>query len=194
MTIRAPLILKTDAGGRPIRWIDYQAAAGYLLRDEVAWASSEIVLVLRGGISQLTGERSRLAVPSILGIRSARATYYEDVVPALTNANLFRRDRYVCAYCGEDFSARGALLTRDHVTPVSRGGENVWSNVVTACRACNEKKANRLVGECGMQPLYVPYAPSLAEGMILRNRRIMADQMAYLVHQLPKGQRARYAL
>ena len=161
MTIRAPLILKTDAGGRPIRWIDYQAAAGYLLRDEVAWASSEIVLVLRGGISQLTGERSRLALPSILGIRSARASYYEDVVPALTNANLFRRDRHVCAYCGEDFGTRRSLLTRDHVTPVSRGGENVWSNVVTACRACNEKKADRLVGECGMQPLYVPYAPSL---------------------------------
>ncbi len=150
--------------------------------------------MLRGGISQLTGKRSHLAVPSILGIRSARASYYEDVVPALTNANLFRRDWYLCAYCGEDFSARRALLTRDHVTPVSRGGENVWSNVVTSCRACNEKKANRLVEECGMRTLYVPYAPSLAEGMILRNRCILADQMTYLVHQLPKGHRTRYAM
>ena len=194
MTIRAPLILKVDAGGRPIRWIDYQAAAGYLLREEVVWASSEIVIVLHGGISQLTGERSRLAVPSILAIRSARASYYEDMVPALTNANLFRRDRYVCAYCGEAFSARRTALTRDHVTPVSRGGENIWSNVVTACRACNEKKADRLVGECGMPTLYVPYAPSLAEGMMLRNRRTLADRMAYLVQRLPKGQRARYAL
>ncbi len=194
MNIRVPLILKTDAGGRPIRWIDYQAAAAYLLRDEVVWASSEIVVMLRGGISRLTGERSRLAVPSILGIRSARASYYEDRVPALTNANLFRRDCYVCAYCGEDFSARRTLLTRDHITPMSRGGENVWSNVVTSCRACNEKKADRLVEECGLRTLYVPYSPSLAEGMILRNRRIVADQMAYLVQQLPKVQRARYAL
>ena len=131
-------------------------------------------------------------MPSILGIRSARASYYQDVVLALTNTNLFRRDCYICAYCGENFSTHRAVLTREHVTPVSRGGENVWSNVVTSCRACNQKKADRLVEECGMRTLYVPYAPSLAEGMILRNRRILADQMAYLVQQLPKQRRARY--
>ncbi len=44
----------------------------------------------------------------------------------------------ICHYCGEKFGA--AELTMDHVIPVSRGGKSTKGNVVTACKACNNKK------------------------------------------------------
>lgn len=183
------MILKLDPGGRPIRWIDYRNAAAYLLRDEVAWSSSETAITLRGGISSRTGRRSRLDIPSILAVLGARAALYDATVPRLSNDALFQRDRHLCCYCGNLFDDRRGLLTRDHVQPLSRGGGDAWENVVTSCRACNQKKDNRLVEECGLEMRYIPYMPSRAEAMILENRRILADQMDYLLAQVPRRDR-----
>jgi len=188
---RQPMILKTDPGGRPIRWVDIRAAAAYMLRDEIAWTSAATAIVLHGGICARTGRRSRLDIPSIVAISSARATYYDDSVPRLTNEALFLRDRHLCCYCGDVFDDRVPLLTRDHVMPVSRGGSDIWDNVVTSCRACNQKKDNRLVEETSLEMLYIPYTPSRAEAMILENRRILADQMDYLMAQVPRRDRDR---
>lgn len=187
-----PMILKTDPGGRPIRWIDVRTAAAYLLREEVAWASAESAVILRGGISARTGERSRLDIPSILAVLGARATYHDATVPRLTNDALFQRDRFLCCYCGDLFAGDRPLLTRDHVVPLSRGGTDCWDNVVTSCRSCNQKKDDRLVAECALEMRYIPYTPSRAEAMILENRRILADQMDYLMQQVPRRDRGRY--
>lgn len=189
---RAPMILKTDPGGRPIRWIDVRLAAGYLLRDEIAWTSDATAIELRGGVCARTGVRSRIEIPSIVAVAGARAQYYDATVPRLTNEALFLRDRHLCCYCGELFAGRSALLTRDHVMPISRGGSDGWDNVVTSCRACNQRKDDRLIDECGLEMLYIPYTPSRAEAMILENRRILADQMDYLISQVPRRDRARY--
>ena len=79
----------------------------------------------------------------------------------VTNTFLFARDSYRCQYCGR-FSwelRHRESLTRDHVIPISRGGLNVWTNVVTACSPCNTRKANHLVREIGMQLLHQPVEP-----------------------------------
>lgn len=47
-----------------------------------------------------------------------------------------------CYYCGEDMQNDP---TRDHVIPISRGGENTKNNIVPACRMCNSRKQERLV-------------------------------------------------
>jgi hypothetical protein len=185
------MILKTDPGGRPIRWIDERNAAGYLLREEVAWSSAATAVVLRGGICARTGLRSQIDIPSIVAVAGARTAYYDATVPRLTNEALFLRDRRLCCYCGDVFDGRTALLTRDHVVPLSRGGSDIWDNVVTSCRACNQKKDARQPQECGLEMLYIPYTPSRAEAMILENRRILADQMDYLLAQVPRRDRHR---
>ena len=79
----------------------------------------------------------------------------------VTNAVLFARDGYRCQYCGKhrDEMGRHDRLTRDHVKPISRGGENDWENVVTACTRCNARKGNRLPMECGMMPKNTPKEP-----------------------------------
>ena len=79
----------------------------------------------------------------------------------VTNTFLFARDRYRCQFCGRgqyELKPREAL-TRDHLVPLSRGGTNAWTNVVTACSPCNTRKANRLPEEIGMHPLHSPIEP-----------------------------------
>ena len=48
----------------------------------------------------------------------------------VTNTFLFARDEYSCQYCGRHRRELGyrESLTRDHITPLSRGGDNGWSN------------------------------------------------------------------
>lgn len=41
-----------------------------------------------------------------------------------------------CAYCGRKMRR----LTKDHITPVSKGGAHTKSNIVPACQSCNSKK------------------------------------------------------
>ena len=69
---------------------------------------------------------------------------------------LFARDGWRCVYCGTG----AGRLTLDHVVPRSRGGDSVWENVVTACAACNLRKADRLLEETHMRLLRPPRPPA----------------------------------
>lgn len=181
-------ILKLDIGGRPIAWISREDGALLYCRDQVAWEAGEESIVLRGGYSRTTGLRSVLRVNSIVATTAVdRSADAWAGTPALTNSRLFRRDKYLCLYCGENLPV--GLLTRDHVVPVSAGGKDVWSNVVTACRPCNHRKSNLSLKESGMTLIAVPYVPNRAEGLILENRRILADQMAFLSTRVGKDSR-----
>ena len=71
--------------------------------------------------------------------------------------------------------------------PTSRGGDDSWMNCITACRSCNGHKGNRLPEEARMSLHYLPYVPSLHEDMILRGRRILADQMEFLLASVPRS-------
>ena len=62
----------------------------------------------------------------------------QSVKRRISRRALFARDGWRCVYCGDGTSR----LTLDHVVPRSRGGESVWENVVTACAACNLRKAS----------------------------------------------------
>jgi 5-methylcytosine-specific restriction endonuclease McrA len=101
---------------------------------------------------------------------------------------LFRRDAYLCLYCGGNFHYDA--LTRDHVVPISRGGLDAWENVVTACFRCNNLKGNRTPEEWGGRKLLaVPYVPNKAEYLFLQNRKIIADQQEFLMARFQKGSR-----
>ena len=184
-------ILKLDIAGRPLTWISREAGALLYCKDLVAWEAGTGFVRLRGGISRLTGLRSVLDVNTIVAVKGIdRLADLRSDVPAITNARLFRRDDFTCLYCGEAFSTRE--LTRDHVIPVSRGGTDTWENIVTACRTCNHRKADSTLEEIekiGMNLLAVPYAPNRAEGLILANRHILADQMEFLARQAGKRRR-----
>ncbi len=182
-----PLILAVDITGAPHGWISWQSAVGHQAAGRVDRSMGEFFFTFRGGHSRLTGLRSELTISSILALRGRNPHGWEPHAPALCNALLFQRDHYLCCYCGARKPVHA--LTRDHVRPFSRGGRDSWKNVVTACRACNQRKGADTLEKAGMAMLYVPYVPSIYEGLILRNRRILADQMEFLKSLLPDHSR-----
>ena len=99
----------------------------------------------------------------------------------VTNTFLFARDDYRCQYCGRPSSELKPResLTRDHLIPMSRGGLNEWTNVVTACSACNTRKANRLPDEIGMHPLHAPVEPHFVH-LSWAVRRLTPIQARYI--------------
>ena len=184
------LILKLDVAGRPVGWLTAENGAVLYCRDQVAWEAGAEETVLRGGFSRVTGLRSMLRVNSIVATTAVEKSADGWAgTPALTNPRLFRRDDYMCLYCGEELPPR--LLTRDHVVPLSAGGTDEWENVVAACRPCNQRKDNYALDVIGMRLLAVPYAPNRAEGLILENRRILADQMEFLRTRVGQSSRLR---
>jgi 5-methylcytosine-specific restriction endonuclease McrA len=180
-------VLQLDVSGRPQAWITAREAAVLYASDGVAWTLGAAFHVLRGGIQRATGRQSRIEVHPIIAVRGAIPTRAWRQTPTLTNQKLFVRDRQVCAYCGGHFHVDD--LTREHIVPTSRGGHDTWMNCITACRACNGRKGNRLPEESGMSLLYLPYVPSLHEDMILRGRRIVTDQMDFLLASVPRTSR-----
>ncbi len=175
-----PPILRLDVTGRPVTWVDWQEAVGLYARDMVVWTAGRHAFTLHGGYSRVSGDQSIVEVNSIIAVRGELRRGYLHA-PPLNNRELFRRDANLCMYCGKSFKESG--LTRDHVMPVSRGGINEWSNVVAACRRCNTRKSNKTPDEADMPLLAIPYIPNLAEYLVLRNRKILADQMDFLKPQ-----------
>jgi len=170
-------ILALNVSGDPVRWCSYEDAAYYYAKDLVAWSIGDDY-TLSGGIQRVSGERSTMKIESIIAIKGKMNTK-RSRIPRLTNHGLFRRDMNLCGYCGQQYV--NAKLTRDHVIPRTQNGANRWGNVVTACSPCNKHKGGRTPEQANMELLYIPYVPCLNEYLILMNRRILADQMDYLV-------------
>jgi len=188
MTNRVEILI-ADSAGNPKDWVSLDHATHYIASDKVVWQAGSVVKTYRGGINNATGLRSTLDIHSILGLSGrllgdkffTRSSVYTD------RQILYARDKWLCAYCGEQF--KDFKLTIDHVHPQSRGGKNIWTNCVTACKVCNHRKGDRTPEEAHMPLLYVPYAPNMFEKMILKNRNILADQMEFLKARVPKTSR-----
>ena len=180
-------VLQLDVSGRPQAWISAKEAAVIYASDGIAWTLGDPFTVLRGGLQRRTGLQSRIEVHPIVAVRGNVPSRAWRQAPALSNPKLFARDRSVCAYCGR--RCHDDELTREHIVPTSRGGVDSWMNCITACRPCNGHKGNRLPEEAHMTLLYLPYVPSLHEDMILRGRRILADQMDFLLASVPRSSR-----
>lgn len=101
--------------------------------------------------------RTSFQIPAVL-----RLKHY--VKPQRTSAvrfcreNVYIRDNYTCQYCGDRQPLKE--LTLDHVIPASKQGPKNWTNVVTACRPCNQRKGNRTPKTANMPLLTEPVAPS----------------------------------
>ncbi len=180
-------ILRTDASGMPLEWIDYRQAVKLHALDMIAYTLGSTILTIHGGINSRTRERSRLSLHSIIATHGNHQSHYrldQGYAPPLCNDTLFQRDAHICLYCGQPFHR--SELSRDHVTPVSREGEDSWNNLVTACIRCNTHKAGRTPEEAGMQLLAIPFTPTHAEFIYLQGRNVLADQMEFLMAHFPR--------
>jgi len=181
-------VLRTDISGMPLEWIGYQEAVRLISLDQVSYTLGRHLYSVRGGINALSGKRSCIEINAIVatcGQHPLKHLFAAGYVPPLSNKALFRRDQGVCLYCGQQFP--NALLSRDHVKPLSQGGQDVWTNVVTACKRCNNYKAGRTPEQAGIELLAIPFSPTHAEYVYLQGRRILADQMDFLLAHFPRN-------
>lgn len=58
---------------------------------------------------------------------------------------VLKRDKFTCQYCGA--AGHEVPLEIDHIRPVKDRGNNEFSNLITACRACNSGKGCRPLGD-----------------------------------------------
>ena len=181
-------VLRTDASGMPLEWIDYREAVRLYCLGQVSYAFGSMLYTLHGGTNARTGRQTVIEVNSMLatvGQSSNPGSLRGDYVPPLNNETLFKRDAWLCMYCGGRFPP--SQLSRDHVRPLYQGGRDVWNNVVAACRRCNNAKASRTPEQAKMQLLAVPFTPTYAEYIYLKGRRVLADQMEYLLAHFPRS-------
>ncbi len=135
----------------------------------VVTAKRAIVLLLSGKAecvevalegAAFRSENLSLPAPSVMRLSRYVRVPYRRAVP-MTRAGELRRDGRRCGYCGRRAD------TIDHVVPRSRGGRHSWENCVAACRACNSRKADRLVEELGWSLRVKPAPPSRNAGGVL---------------------------
>ena len=140
--------------------------ADFRLHEIVGWRRA--VSLLRRRCVQVVEPRSpavfvnglpgRVELPSSVHLIRFVARPHAPVRP--TRERVLRRDGHLCGYCG------GRATTIDHVLPRSRGGADVWINLVSACETCNGRKADRLPHEAGMSLIREPFEPRDADRFV----------------------------
>lgn len=126
----------------------------------ICQARRAVVLMLRGKAEVLESDSREIRSPSF-SIRLPSVIRLDYLVKRpqrqrkLTRREVFIRDRYTCQYCGKETKE----LTLDHVIPRHLGGKHDWDNVVSACKACNHRKAGRSPKEAEMKLIRRPSQP-----------------------------------
>lgn len=142
-------VLLLDKNNQPLRICSWKRALVLILKGKAECAKS---------ISNIEDiiNIDNTVIPRIIRLN------YEVAVPNLelpfSRENIFTRDNHTCQYCGKKFPSDD--LTLDHVYPKSRLGPDIWENIVTCCKECNQYKADKTPKEAGMKLMKRPYRPS----------------------------------
>jgi 5-methylcytosine-specific restriction endonuclease McrA len=159
----------------PVAVVTVQKAMVLLLLEKAQVLSAYELLEIRTVTRTFT-------YPAVIRLAQYKHIPYKGVL--LNRANLFRRDRGQCQYCGSF-----KQLTIDHVIPRSKGGKTSWTNLVTACNRCNVLKGDKTLEQVGMQLQTEPFVPSLSYFLASYAERQAPEWLPYLetaVAQLQK--------
>jgi 5-methylcytosine-specific restriction endonuclease McrA len=96
-----------------------------------------------------------LKIPSVVVFRHNKRAKTKTV--RFSRNNIWIRDEGKCQYCGKHVSTKE--FTLDHVVPRTNGGTTIWSNVVTCCYPCNQKKGDKSPSQANMRLLRQPIKP-----------------------------------
>ncbi len=111
----------------------------------------------------VTTASSKIKVPEVIVL-----ALYNDIPDrrlAFSRANLYKRDKYTCQYCGVMPDLKE--LTIEHIVPRSKGGQSTWLNCVLACWKCNAKKADKTAEEVGLKLRCKPHKPTWTPRLVL---------------------------
>lgn len=143
-------VLLLNATYEPLRVITAKRAVVLVLQEKAE--------VIHEGDEEFHSESSSINVPKVIRLKYFVQIPYRSKIP-LSNAAVLLRDNRRCAYC-----EKRKATTVDHIIPKSRGGRHEWTNVVSACRPCNSRKADWLLGEGPIAEWKLAYEPSIPHG------------------------------
>ncbi len=177
-------VLLLDADFSPLRVLALSRAMGLLLtskaRQVVAYDGREV-----------RSPSVRLPWPAVVHLvrYAGRHGHFGP-----TRHNVFARDGFACAYCGDRPGL--SALTLDHVVPRSRAvagrvvgltGRSIhvngWANLVAACVPCNQVKGARTPVEAGLLLGFTPGAPTRHQSsrlLVASRRGVPREWRAYL--------------
>ncbi len=141
------LTLKLDSSFKPIEIITWQDAITLVITGKA--------YVVETYERIISSAREKWKVPSVIALKRFVRMDYANF--SCTRKNVLMRDDNRCQYCSGKFKSDD--LTLDHVMPRSKGGLKTWTNIVAACRPCNQKKGDKLTHEARMEPIRVPSPP-----------------------------------
>ena len=101
--------------------------------------------------------------PSVMKMKYYVSISKRKHVTEYSKVNIWKRDKGICQYCGKYVSRNE--YTVDHVYPRKLGGQNLWTNVVTACFDCNNKKDCKTLDDAGMKLIASPKSPKVFENL-----------------------------
>jgi 5-methylcytosine-specific restriction endonuclease McrA len=139
-------VLVLNANFEPLNVCGFERAVGLMV-------SGKAFLILDGR-GWINTPSNKYPIPSI--IRLDHLVVRPRPRVALSRLEVFRRDNWHCQYCGSNHHT----MTIDHVLPKHLGGQHTWTNLVTACPACNHHKGGRTLKESGMKLQRIPKEPS----------------------------------
>ena len=144
------LLLNNDS--QPLQYTSWRRAVVLLLKGkaEVEETIKHIEDYIRVG---------EYYIPKCIKLKEHMAIPHKEL--PFSRTNIFKRDNYTCQYCGKHLEKDE--LTLDHVFPKSRMGPDIWENLVTCCKECNQKKANRTPKEAHMKLLKRPVRPTMED-------------------------------
>lgn len=150
--IRHIRALVLNSSYQPVKLVSWQRAI-------LLWFQGKVEVLEYHPSDQVTvrSAREEFQVPSVLRLKRF-INHRRFTRVKFCRENVYRRDDYRCQYCGVEFSVKE--LTLDHVVPASKKGRKDWTNMVTACRKCNHRKANRTPLAAGMPLLSEPRVPN----------------------------------
>lgn len=85
----------------------------------------------------------------------------------LNHESLYYRDHCICMYCEQPIVS-WKHVTMDHVLPKSKGGQDTWNNIVSACGTCNNKKADDMSNK--WKPKWKPWTPNRYQLVNIRRK------------------------
>ena len=154
----------------------------YTLKLDAAWQPIEIIDRFKGFNMCYTGRASVVLkhpdsfFPSVIVLNNYVRRGFSSY--ACNRKNVIWRDKNICQYCGGRFSFSD--LTMDHIIPKSRGGDKTWTNIVAACKRCNNKKGDRTPEEARMPLIKLPHVPRWTIEVVLRDREIPEEWKQFI--------------
>lgn len=166
------------------KWVDrYVGSTGFAdAMGEAGWISFSVAGVLFPSFDRHNGESAKRRGEAAIRQRLSRKNRDDGVtglertaIPRPFTRHVMERDAHTCVYCGRESTAaaeasRKAILSVDHITPITRGGSAAVENLACCCRACNGEKNDRTPEEWDLLPTF------LQPGVFYKDGLLVTDQ------------------